>query len=151
MERAVAEIPQAKADALMAALKYLLDKAEIKFPIMGTSLLLEAKSEDGREFFLFDVNRKGKVKVTKCTYQERYSVEILVRLDIDGPPHENPDGVVIPCPHLHTYREGYGDKWALPIDSSIFTNTKDLVLTLRQFLTYCNVRDIPSIQRGIDS
>jgi hypothetical protein len=150
MEMDVATIPQAKADALMAVLKYLLEKAEIKFPMMGTSLLLDARSHDGRESFLFDVNRKGKIKVTKCTYQERYVGEVLMRLDIDGPPHENPDGALVPCPHLHVYREGYGDKWANPIDLTIFTSTADLAKTLRQFLTHCNVRDIPAIQRDIN-
>jgi hypothetical protein len=52
----VAAIPQTKPDALMAVVKYLLEKAEIKFPVMGTGLVLEAKSVDGRESFLFDVN-----------------------------------------------------------------------------------------------
>ncbi|HEY7442131.1 MAG TPA: hypothetical protein VH701_06920 [Vicinamibacterales bacterium] len=26
-----------------------------------------------------------------------------------GAPHRNPDDEEIPCPHLHLYREGYGD------------------------------------------
>jgi hypothetical protein len=66
--------------------------------------------------------------VSKCTYQERYAViEILLRLDIDGPPHQNPDGVDVPCPHLHVYREGYGAKWAMPLPAD-FTNPSDLVV-----------------------
>jgi hypothetical protein len=108
---------------------------------------LEVKSEDGREAFLIDVNRRGKIKLSKCTYQERYQViEILLRLDIDGPPHENPDGLIVPCPHLHVYKEGYADKWAYSISPKDFTNTMDLVNTLKDFLQYCRVRDIPTIQ-----
>lgn len=112
---------------------------------------LDVKSTDNRESFKVDVNRKGRIRLTKCTYQERYaSVEVLLRLDIDGPPHENPDGDVVPCPHLHVYKEGFGDRWAYPIPST-FTNTSDLVRTLGEFLMYCKIRNIPDIQRTINS
>jgi hypothetical protein len=71
-------------------------------------------------------------------------VEILLRLDVDGPPHTNPDGTEVPTPHLHVYREGYGDKWALPLPAA-FTDTGNLVNTLREFLRYCNVDPLPEI------
>jgi hypothetical protein len=58
---------------------------------------------------------RGQIKLTKATYQNRARQAIvLMRLDLDGPPHRNPDDQEIPCPHLHFYREGYGDKWAIP-------------------------------------
>jgi hypothetical protein len=37
-----------------------------------------------------------------------------MRLDLDGPPHRNPDDQEIPCPHLHIYRAGYGDSGPSP-------------------------------------
>jgi hypothetical protein len=111
---------------------------------------LEVKSEDGREAFIIDVNRKGKIKISKCTYQERYqSIEILLRLDIDGPTHENPDGAEVPCPHLHIYKEGFAAKWAHALPAGEFTDTSDLASTLKDFLRYCKVRDIPDVQRGV--
>jgi Family of unknown function (DUF6978) len=143
-------LTQAEADALIAMVKRLVDHTTILFPLSGETRQLEVKSDDGRESFKIDINRRGKVKHSKCTYQERYRViDILVRLDVDGPTHDNPDGEEVPCPHLHLYREGDADKWAFPLPPGRFTDTADLVKTLRDFLEYCNVQDIPPIQRGV--
>lgn len=143
-------LAQNEADGLIAMQKLLVERTPIAFPMATDELQIEAKSVNGRESFNFDVNRKGRLKLTKCTYQNRYAVvEILLRLDIDGPPHENPDGHVVPCPHLHVYREGYGDKWAIPAPPA-FSDTADLVDTLRHFLQYANVVDIPPIQRSLN-
>jgi hypothetical protein len=143
-------LAQAKVDELLNLIKVLVDTGDIEFPPAGTAKQIELKSEDGREAFIVDVNRRGKIKISKCTYQERYQmIEILLRLDVDGPPHENPDGTVVPCPHLHTYREGFADKWASPVSPNDFTNLSDLARTLKEFLKYCKVRDVPEIQRNI--
>ncbi len=139
---------QQKADRLMAMPK-ALNNPSIRFPLDDDFICIDAKSADGREAFVFDVNRKGRIKLTKCTYMERHAVtEILLRLDIDGPPHTNPDGAEVPCPHLHTFQEGFGDKWAAPLPVE-FTNPTDLVQTLIEFLKYANVLEIPDIQRSI--
>src|SRR5438132_8233948 len=106
-------LTQAEADALIAMVKRLVDHTTILFPLAGEMRQLEVKSDDGRESFKIEVNRRGKVKLSKCTYQELYRViEILVRLDIYGSTHVNPDGEEVPCPHLHLYRDGFADKWA---------------------------------------
>lgn len=142
-------LSQNQFNELLAAEKYCVDSSPIEFPSHGTAETIELKTVDDRESFLIDINRKGKIKLSKCTYQERYaSVEVLLRLDIDGPPHENPDGELVPCPHLHIYKEGYGVKWAYEIPNA-FRNTKDLVVTLRDFLAYCKVKAIPEIQRSV--
>jgi MoaA/NifB/PqqE/SkfB family radical SAM enzyme len=142
-------LTQVQANALISLSKHLVTTGEIRFPAAGDYLQLEARSDDEHESFLIDVNRRGKIKLTKCTYQERYAtVEILMRLDVDGPPHENPDGTVVPCPHLHEYREGFGVKWARPLPAS-FSNASDLVVTFRDFLKFCNVGKIPPIQKLI--
>jgi Family of unknown function (DUF6978) len=148
--RDVRMLDQGKADELIAMAKRLVDDSSIRFPAGGEAIQLQAKSSDERESFIFDVNRKGRLKLTKCTYQERYAVvEILIRLDIDGPPHQNPDGAELPCPHLHIFREGAGTKWAYPLPAE-FTDTSDLVKTLREFLRYCNVSEVPPIQKSIN-
>jgi len=142
-------ITQDQADHLMKISKALDSKLSITFPLSGKSEQHKAHSKDGREEFLFDINRKGRIKLTKCTYQERYATsEVLLRLDVDGPPHCNPDGEWILCPHLHRYRESFGTKWAIPLPSD-FTEPSDLTKTLREFLGYCNVQNVPDVQRGI--
>jgi len=73
----------------------------------------------------------------------------LLRLDVSGPPHRNPDGELIACPHLHVYREGYGDKWAIAIPTGKFENIQNRVQTLIDFMTECNVTEQPSIQTGL--
>ncbi len=130
----------------MSLPKRLVEELTIDFPRAGDRLQMQLKSTDGREEFLVDVNRRGRIRLTKCSYQERYAVvEILLRLDVGGPPHENPDSSVVPCPHLHVYREGYADKWANALPPA-FTKPSDLVKTLQDFLRYCNVDVVPQIQ-----
>ena len=86
--------------------------------------------------------------MTQVTFQERVrDTFVLVRLDVDGPPHTNPDGTFVPVPHLHEYREGYGDKWAR--EAVEFTNTNDMWQTLIDFLHFCNVQSGNKIQKQL--
>lgn len=142
-------LSQAEADLLMGAAKRLEESSLLYFPAPGEKASWTAVTIDGKEQLLFDVNR-GRIRLRKCTYQERYqAMEILVRVDLDGPPHRNPDGIVVNCPHIHLYREGYADKWAeaLPIDR--FGDPTDLARTFRDFLEFCNVQEIPEIQASL--
>ena len=66
-------------------------------------------------------------------------------------PHRSPDDVEVASPHLHIYREGYGDKWAFPLPADSFPNMNDLWLTLEDFMRYCNVTEPPFIRRGLFS
>lgn len=138
-------LTQSEVDTFLTMDKYLVKGGTIKFPEQDNADTYEAKSTDDKYAFLFDVNRKGRKKILKCTYLNRYAItEILLRLDIGGPDHANPDGATIPCPHLHIYKEGYADKWAyqLPPD---FTDPGDLAVTLQEFLAYCKINNIPPI------
>ena len=76
-------------------------------------------------------------------------VIVLVRLDLGGPPHRNPDGEEIPTPHLHVYRAGYGDKWAVAVPSASFRAVGDLWTTLEDFMQFCNITEPPHIERGL--
>ena len=74
--------------------------------------------------FFLDLNRKGH-KRPKCTFQlrEKRNKELpLVRIDIIGRPHQNPDGdfkwvkQVVKCPHLHRADfPKYGTHVAVPL------------------------------------
>ena len=110
---------------------------------------LALTSPDKRENFFLDITR-AQIKISKATYQNRArQAIILMRLDIDGPPHANPDGELIPCPHLHIYREGYADKWAIAAPAEKYPNVKDLYETLEAFMRHCNVTQPPVIEKGL--
>ncbi len=71
-----------------------------------------------------------------------------MRLDLDGPPHRNPDGVEVPCPHLHVYREGFGDKWAMPAPAELVQDGTSFTACVA-FMTRCNVVDAPDFEPGL--
>src|ERR1035438_8357600 len=111
-------LTQPEAAALIAMGKMRVDDKQWSFPSPGERMALALTSLDKRENFTLDVTR-AQIKLTKATYQNRARQAIvLMRLDLDGPPHRNPDETEIPCPHLHIYRGGFGDRWATaaPVD-----------------------------------
>ena len=115
-----ANLTQAEADALTAMEKRRSDETEWQYPDLGGYVTIPLVSMDRRESFLLDL-RRGRIDLTKGTYQNRgRQVVVLARLDFGGAPHRNPDGEEIRSPHLHLYREGYGDKWAIPASGDHF-------------------------------
>jgi Family of unknown function (DUF6978) len=143
-------LTQLEADALIAMEKHRTDETTYVFPVTG-ALTVTLQSPDRRETFLLDITR-GRIDLKKATFQNRgRQVFVLVRLDIAGPPHWNPDGEEVPCPHLHVYREGFGDKWAIPVPLPYFPRTADLFATLDDFYRFCSVTRPPMIERGLFS
>lgn len=161
----MAMLLQAEADLLRTMHKRLTKaaRAEFTMPLPGEARIFQLESLDGRNAFLIDVNRRGRIRLTRCSYLERYRViDILARLDIDGPPHTNPPilavplpilapyaGVSVPCPHFHWYVEGFADRWAIPAADYGFQQTTDLTSALREFMTKCGAQDVPMIQYPI--
>jgi hypothetical protein len=144
-------LAQEEAEKLMAMEKRAAEHNEWLFPSPGERVVIPLTSLDKRENFVLDVTR-FQIKLTKATYQNRARVAIILyRLDIDGAPHRNPDGAEIPCPHLHIYREGYGDKWAVPAPVGTFPDTSDLFSTLDAFMGHCNITAPPRIEKGLFS
>ncbi len=94
-----------------------LDCKAFGFPPCGKLLELKAHSIDSKHMFQVTINRRGSLKLTKYTYQNRYSNNtILVRIDMDERRgHTNPDGTSVPTPHVHLFREGFDDKFAYPL------------------------------------
>jgi hypothetical protein len=145
------DITQAEADALIAMEKHRADDKDCLFPEPGGRLAVALTSLDKRENFMLDITR-AQIKLTKATYQSRARQAIvLMRLDLDGPPHRNPDDQEILCPHLHIYREGYGDKWAIPAPVDLYPNVQDLFSTFEAFMRHCNITDVPRIEKGLFS
>ena len=142
-------LTQAEAEALMALEKRRVDATEWNYPNFGERVTVPLVSIDGREAFLLDL-RRARINLTKGTYQNRgRQVVVLARLDFGGAPHRNPDGEEIGSPHLHLYREGFGDKWASLVPSQHFPHPDDPWQTLEDFMRFCNVVQSPVIQRGL--
>ena len=144
-------LTQAEADTLIAMEKHRTDDQQWDYPGLGGSICIPLVSADKREGFLLDVSR-GRIDLLKGTYQNRArQVVVLVRLDFGGSPHRNPDGEEIPCPHLHIYREEYGDRWAVLVPPDKFPNMVDLWQVLEDFIRYCNITQPPLINKGLFS
>jgi hypothetical protein len=143
------ELSQSEADALITMPKVKETDYEYPYPGLGGTLIIPIVSQDKRENFLLDIGR-GRIEIRRGKYQVRgRQIVILARLDFGGPPHRNPDGEDLPCPHLHLYREGYGDKWACPVPPDHFHDLTDLWQTLHDFMDYCHIVDAPRIVRGM--
>ena len=141
-------LTQQEADSLLALEKHFLGNDRFEFPALGGALRIPLHSPDRREEFSLDITR-GRILLEKNTFQTRArKAVILARLDLAGPPHRNPDGEEIDCPHLHLYREGYGDKWAAPLPA-VFAGIEDAVELMDAFMDYCRVIGKPIIERGL--
>jgi len=142
-------LTQTEADALIAMAKVRVDDQQWDYPLLGGSICVPLLSENRREQFFLDISR-GSIDLAKGTYQNRsHQTVILIRLDFGGRPHRNPDGEEVPSPHLHVYREDYGDKWAMTVPADRFPKLEDMWQTLLDFMDFCNIIEPPSIQRGL--
>lgn len=145
-------LTQAEADRLIALEKWAAAVGTVyQLPMAGAKVTIPLLSADAKEAFILDVNRAGKLAVTfRVTHQIRgRDVIPLVRLDVGGPDHFNPDGVKIPCPHIHHYREGYGDRWATALpDASFgtfFQKLTEFQTIFGDFLSHCRVVRPPTV------
>ena len=89
------------------------------------------------------VNRVARIDPSKYTLQLNYPEEGLLRIDVKGPAHVNPDGSKVACPHIHLRMKDTGkwDAWATDLPA-VFGNTEDCITTLKDFLQYCQVNNI---------
>jgi len=138
-------LTQEDANALLEMIKEVIQKGIVQFPSLGERINLDLQSLDKKTNFIIDVNRRGRIKINKYSYQKRYRKdERLLRVDVNGPPHTNPDGAIIQCPHIHIYQENYDLSWAFELPP-IFHDTDDLISTLYDFLEYCKVNNTEEI------
>lgn len=141
--------PQHEADRLLAMPKHA-EQERLVFPggPGGGKLTIHLHSDDRHEEFLLDVTRAS-IRLTKATLQSRARVSVvLVRIDLDGPPHRNPDDTEIPCPHIHFHREGYGAKWAAPLPDWV-TDPSDPWKTFHELMEFCQVVTKPNLEREL--
>jgi len=141
-------LSQVEADALIAMDKRFRSPAAVVLG-PGTDDTRELLGSDDRELFLLDLWR-GTLRLSKIKLQTRArKVVVLVRLDVDGAPHTNPDGNKIGGTHLHVYREGFDDKWAYPVNPAEFGNLGDMAATFSDFCRRSHILDPPPFQGGL--
>jgi hypothetical protein len=139
-------LTQVEAQQLMEMTKrFVRPPAAIAIP-PGADETYELAGPNDREKFLLDVWR-GTLRLSKLKLQERArTIVVLVRLDVDGAPHTNPDGQRLSGTHVHLFKEGYDDRWAYPVDASRFTTLSDPGATFQDFCAFCNIESPPPIQ-----
>lgn len=139
-------LTQAEADQFIQMTKHFVQApASIAIP-PGVDDTYELAGPNDRERFLLDVWR-GTLRLTKLRFQNRVrTVVVLVRLDVDGAPHTNPDAQRLSGTHLHLFKEGYDDKWAYPVDPQSFTLLSDPGTTFQEFCVFCRIESPPSVQ-----
>ena len=139
-------LTQAEADQFMQMVKrFVRAPASITIP-PGVDDTYDLVGPNDRERFLLDVWR-GTLRLSKLKFQNRArAVIVLVRLDVDGAPHTNPDGQRLSGTHLHLFQEGYDDRWAYPLDPEIFTLLSDPGTTFQEFCAFCKIESPPPVQ-----
>jgi hypothetical protein len=140
-------LTQIEADALIAMRKTFIHPVTISMP-SGSDQTYELIGDDDREQFLLDLWR-GTLRLSKVRYQTRgRKIIVLVRVEINGAPHTNPDGTRIDGTHIHIYREGFEDKWAYPLDRNNFRNPQNMRECFEDFCRYCNI-EVPPFQEEL--
>lgn len=141
-------LTQAEADTLIAMRKRFLNPRTISLP-PGVDETHELIGDDKREHFLLDLWR-GTIRLSKYKMQTRGRITIvLVRLDINGAPHTNPDAHVIGGTHIHIYREGFDDKWAFPVNPEMFRDIYNARSAFEDFCRFCHIEEIPPYQEVV--
>jgi hypothetical protein len=153
-------LAQDDANRLMDLGKIRQDDNYYAFPGRGQQLRIPIVSIDYQEHFELDMYR-GRIVALKCSYHEQYQGTPLVRLDMNPSRHTNPfhlfppagfedyNGVTLTNSHVHLYREGFGDRYAIPAERLGFKpvlTKDDLIENLSIFFDYCNIVDPPFIQ-----
>jgi len=129
--------------------KIRINDDAVAFPDLGGRIEVPLASRDHRESFCLDVNRKRIALTTGYQTRGRQTI-VLARLDFAAP-HRNPDGVEIGVPHLHLYREGFGDRWAYPIPEGMLSAPNNACQVLNDFMAYCRIVEAPDIRFGLFS
>ena len=136
-----------KAQELIHVMKRILTTGTYYLPAAGNMNSIPLQSiQSSKDRFKVYINRKSTIVPNKYTLQLFYPEEGLLRIDVNGRPHENPDGTKVSCPHIH-FRikdKGQWDQWAFELPA-VFGNSEDCATTLKDFLQYCYTNNINEI------
>ena len=135
----MSDLKQEEVDFLINMEKEFEDQSTILLfpaPLQWTRKL---KSTTTNDTFLLDFYR-GSFRIQKYTYNHRYRQTIVIfRFDSYGT-HTNPDDEVVSGPHIHIYKEGFGDKFAYPASKINVVESDPMEIVLHKVLLYCKVK-----------
>ena len=143
-----AEMTNSEFKKLMALTKIFV-KDNIELPRNGEFETYDLESRESRAKFYLDIDRRGRIELSKFKMQNRYAVtkQPLVRIDIDSPPHRNPDGTLTSRNQIHIFRETDNDTGNLPWAYDLGTvipvkpdqDRIDFMTIFSRFCEYCNI------------
>ncbi len=119
-----------------------------KYPDLCGGISIPLVSANKKEEFSLAISR-GHIDISRNSFVNVARKAIpLVRLDLAGGMHHNPDGTEIPLPHIHIYKEGFALKWAYPLPKD-FANCNSVPEYLDKFMDFCNITKKPKIDMGL--
>lgn len=128
------QLSQQEADRLIALIKETVDTM-LRLPAAGQKhRRFSVIATDGPE--VFDIQPyQGALEPQKQHFTALLDTPKirLMHLCINGRKHRNPDGTVIGGTHLHIYREGFSDSYAIPIDITSPDFADNLMFFLKEF------------------
>lgn len=107
------------------------------------------KSIDGNEVFLLTVERNIIFELSKSKLNTSYYKVPIFRVEYNGPPHRNPNGVAIGRNHVHIYRSGFGMSWAYPLETFsdfLFKHPDNFNELFQDFCNYCHIKNLQLVQ-----
>lgn len=143
------ELTEKEAQELLTMDKVSTSSDPVELPDLGGRTDLFFVSTDRREEFCISFTRSAIMLEKRNHHLRGRRVIGLLRLDLDGPGHRNPDGGEIGPRHLHVYRKGYGLKYAIEVPEGRFRNLDDHIVTLEDFFRYCHIVTPPPIKKSL--
>jgi MoaA/NifB/PqqE/SkfB family radical SAM enzyme len=141
-------VDQDEINRLLGLKKHSDPKRTYKLPFPGNKLSIQLDSDNRREKFALNVYRGKRIelKFNYSTIAKTILPFCLVRVDLNGSEHQNPDGTIIPCPHIHIFNEEFGESLARPLSGIImFKDIYDTWEVLQDFISFCNIETRPVI------
>ncbi|EGQ1765139.1 hypothetical protein D3G12_08635 [Staphylococcus pseudintermedius] len=131
---------------------------ELKYPTTHIDenelkTLVASRINERQEIASFKLGIKYFLTIKRGNVErDRFSISIifedtyhtLVRVDVNGGKHENPDGTVAPKSHIHIYNNSFDkkDKFAYEINLADFPDIYNVYSAYISFLDYNNVKEL---------
>lgn len=105
---------------------------------MTHSLYLKGKSAEEQDKSLTFFHKVSRNCICRLDYGKHMRV------------HLNPNGDSVKGPHLHVFREGYWDSFAVPLEEVFPDYDGDQINLIKMFLDYCHIKyDNLAFQGGL--
>lgn len=118
-------------------------QSNIKLPVTGEkSPSFLVVSDNTKDSFALDTDRKSSITLTKIKLQERYTTDpvMMIRVEIDCRPHMFSDGHKSSRNHIHIFDEDCGNTvFDLSSFQNMFTDITNFETTFYDFCKICNI------------